>query len=229
MVLPSYWKVPLVAHFDHVHLGPVRRNVRSAARARVGADVLHHPLSNPRRVQLGHPLLGGTDEGVDPVGHGIEPVVLGQLEHRGAGHGAGLGVHRSPLGTGPFQEGELLPVAGRSVLVIADRSPLEGPACRQAHLDEEVLPPLARGIPFHSIHQKGRHPGNGGHRRTRVASSDQIRLTGRQGSLGRPSGPADAAHTELGQHVRQGQELLVGCHLAGDKAAVVGTVRQGLH
>ena len=40
--------------------------------------------------------------------------------------------------------------------------------------------------------------------------------------------PAQVAHAELGQHLRQGQELLPGGHVAGQPAAVLRAVSQVL-
>ena len=197
--------------------------------AGVGAHVLPHLVPVFGHVQLGDALFGSSDEGVNPVGHGVEAVVLGQLEHRRRGVGRGLGEHGRPFLPRPFQERQLLQIAAGGVLVEGYRAPLDGPARSQTHLDEEVLAALARSVAFHRVHQDGRLPGYGRDRRAGVSAANQVRLAGGQRTLGRAAGPADVADAELVEHLGQGQELVVVGHLAGNETPVVGAVGQGLH
>ncbi len=75
-------EVPLVPDFHHPHLGPIGGYVGATTCSCVGTYIPAHFVADSRRVQLGDTICRGADERIDPVGHGVEPVVFSELEHR---------------------------------------------------------------------------------------------------------------------------------------------------
>src|SRR6516162_3792421 len=112
---------------------------------------------------------------------------------------------------GSLEKGELLLVASRSRLALADGPPLQRAAARQAHLDQEIFSALSGSIAFYRIHLDAGT-------RWRAVASKQIGFARRERPLGGATRPADAAHAKFGQHLRQSEVLLVRSHLTRDKA-----------